>query len=68
MAFNLRLTEDDNQMLADLAADAGASKQQTLLKLIRDEWERTQARRTAHTELDRIYAHRAELMDRLKDA
>lgn len=55
-------------MLADLAKDSGTSKQQTLLRLIREEWERTQARRTAHAELDRIYAHRAELMDRLKDA
>ncbi len=68
MALNLRLTEEDDKMLADLAADGGTSKQQTLLRLIREEWERTQARRTAHAELDRIYAHRAELMDRLKDA
>lgn len=68
MALNLRLSDDDNQKLAELAADTGTSKQQTLLKLIRDEWERTRARHVAHAELDRIYARRSELMDRLKDA
>lgn len=68
MALNLRLTDDDDRMLSDLAQNAGTSKQQTLLRLIRQEWEKDEARRRAHAELDRIFTSRSRLMDRLKDA
>ena len=68
MALNLRLTPDDDRMLSDLAEENGTSKQQTLLRLIHQEWDREAARRFAHTELDRIYSERAALMNRLKDA
>ena len=68
MALNLRLTAEDDRMLSDLAEDSGTSKQQTLLRLIHQEWDREAARRFAHSELDRIFSDRTELMDRLKDA
>ena len=68
MALNLRLTAEDDRMLSDLAEESGTSKQQTLLRLIHQEWDRESARRFAHSELDRIFSDRAELMDRLKDA
>ena len=68
MALNLRLTAEDDRMLSDLAEESGTSKQQTLLRLIHQEWDREAARRFAHSELDRVFSDRAELMDRLKDA
>ena len=68
MALNLRLTDDDDKMLSDLAKSSGTSKQQTLLRLIHQEWETEEARRHAHAELDRIFHSRSRLMDRLNDA
>ena len=68
MALNLRLTDDDDRKLSDLAKSSGTSKQQTLVRLVHQEWEKEEARRHAHAELDRIFQSRSRLMDRLKDA
>lgn len=68
MALNVRLTPEENEMLTQLAESGGASKQQTLVRLLREEWERDQAKRAAHAELDRIHFQRRDLMKRLKDA
>ncbi|QYH19141.1 hypothetical protein JKI95_07810 [Corynebacterium aquatimens] len=68
MTTTLRLNATQDKMLTGIAASCGASKEQVVDRLIREEWERSEARRFAHRELDRIFATRAELMERLKDA
>ncbi|OEY04752.1 hypothetical protein [Corynebacterium sp. Marseille-P4321] len=68
MALNLRLNEEEDRMLNELAKATGFSKNQTVTRLIREAWDREEARRIAHAELDRIYAQRTQLMERLKDA
>lgn len=68
MALNLRLNEEEDRMLNELAKATGFSKNQTVARLIREAWDREEARRIAHAELDRIYAQRTQLMERLKDA
>lgn len=68
MAFNLRLTDVEDQQLSSLAAGAGQSKQQFLTALIRREWEAQDARRISGAMLDEIMSTRADLMERLKDA
>lgn len=68
MGINVRLTQEEAQQLSDLAAVAGRSKQQVITGLIRKQWEQNQASQSAARELDDIFAHRSDLMERLKDA
>lgn len=68
MAFNLRLTEEQDRKLNELASASGTSKQNVIVSLIEGQWEREAARVITHAELDRIFGERRDLMDRLKDA
>lgn len=68
VGINVRLTPEESQQLADLAAFEGRSKQQVITELIRKQWTHNYARESAGRALDDIFAQRSDLMDRLKDA
>lgn len=68
MGINVRLTPEESQQLADLAAAEGRSKQQVITALIRKQWTHNYARQSATRALDEIFTQRRDLMDRLKDA
>lgn len=68
MALNLRLTDEQDQRLTQLAERNGRSKQSMVLALIDAEWQRASAQYVAESMLDSIVERRADLMERLKDA
>lgn len=68
MGFNVRLTPEVSQQLADLAESEGRSKQQVITDLIRLQCTRNHARESAGRALDDIFAQRSDLTDHLKDA
>lgn len=68
MAINLRLSNNQDQQLTDLATSSGLSKQQVITQLIHKQWESENARSIATHELDDIFAQRTPLMNRLKNA
>lgn len=64
----IRLDEGTDQQLATLAADAGVSRNKLLTSLITERYAATQARQQASANLDDIADHRANLIERLRDA
>ena len=65
MAMTLRLTDDDERALAELAAADGVSKQEATVRAIRE----AAARRSHQTKVSELSAHArvryADLLDRL---
>jgi hypothetical protein len=68
MSINGRLTPEESQQLAHLAASGGRSKPQVITGFIRKQWKQNYAGESATRALDDIFAQRNDLMDRLKDA
>ncbi|MCQ4620819.1 CopG family transcriptional regulator [Corynebacterium sp. CCUG 71335] len=68
MALNLRLTPEEDQQLTALAETAGTSKQKVISRLIRQEWEISEAKRANERDFWEIMDARSELMERLKNA
>lgn len=68
MALNLRLTPELDEQLGKMSELENKSKQQMLVSLIEERWQAMQARNVASNMLDRIYAERADLMERLRNA
>ncbi|WP_454296644.1 hypothetical protein [Salana multivorans] len=65
MAMRLRLAPDEDRMLAELAEAEATSKNQLIASLVRDAWERKEARTFTFALLDGISRDRRDLLDRL---
>ncbi|HIY66949.1 MAG TPA: CopG family transcriptional regulator [Candidatus Agrococcus pullicola] len=65
MAMTLRLTPDDEQLLADLAAEQGLSRQEATVRAIREAAERRGHERTIRESSARYRQRYAELLARL---
>ena len=65
MAMQLRLRPDEDQMLQDLAAELGVSKNQAVASAVREAWEKRQSRNYTLAVLDQVSADREALLDRL---
>ncbi len=65
MAMQLRLTPDEDKMLAELAEDGSTSKNQLIASLVREAWERKKSRAFTFSLLNEISSERSDLLDRL---
>lgn len=65
MAMQLRLTPDEDKMLAELAEDGSTSKNQLIASLVREAWERKKSRALTFSLLNEISSERSDLLDRL---
>ena len=67
MAMQLRLRPEEDQMLEDLAAQLGVSKNQAVATAVREAWESRESRTYTHSALDEISLQRKGLLDRLAE-
>lgn len=68
MAMNLRLSEEQDFRLGELAKAEGRSKQSVIAQLIDEKFQTMRARQVAHGFLDDISTERSELLRRLSEA
>lgn len=68
MAMTLRLTEEENQRLAELAEAEGRSKQEVIRLALADRWTRMQQEEKLGEVLGRILPKYRGLLDRLGPA
>lgn len=68
MAFNVRLPEDLDRRLEEVAAQEHTSKTALLQQGVQLVIERANRRAQLHEGLEFVTSHDAELLDRLKDA
>ncbi|MER7013950.1 ribbon-helix-helix protein, CopG family [Saccharopolyspora sp. NPDC000359] len=68
MAMTLRLTEEENQRLAELAAAEGRSKQEVVRSALADRWARQQKEQQLDDVVQRVLPRYRGLLDRLGSA
>ncbi|GAA4620236.1 ribbon-helix-helix protein, CopG family [Saccharopolyspora hordei] len=68
MAMTLRLTEEEDQRLAELAAAEGRSKQEVVRSALADRWARQQKEQQLDEVVQRVLPRYRGLLDRLGSA
>jgi predicted transcriptional regulator len=68
MAMTLRLTEEESQKLAELAAAEGRSKQEIVRSALAQLWERQHKEQRLHEVVERVLPRYQGLLDRLGPA
>jgi predicted transcriptional regulator len=68
MAMTLRLTEEENQRLAELAAAEGRSKQEVVRSALADRWARQQKEQQLDDVMQRVLPRYRGLLDKLGPA
>ncbi|WP_277675935.1 type II toxin-antitoxin system VapB family antitoxin [Saccharopolyspora rectivirgula] len=68
MAMTLRLTEEEDRKLAELAAAEGRSKQEVVRSALAERWARQQREQQLVQALDRVLPRYRDLLDRLGPA
>ncbi|KAA5833654.1 ribbon-helix-helix protein, CopG family [Saccharopolyspora hirsuta] len=68
MAMTLRLTEEENQRLAELAAAEGRSKQEVVRSALADRWARQQKEQQLDEVVQRVLPRYRGLLDKLGSA
>ena len=66
--MTLRLTEEDNQRLAELAESEGRSKQEVVRSALADRWARQQKEQQLDDVMQRVLPRYRGLLDRLGSA
>ncbi|MEV0702037.1 type II toxin-antitoxin system VapB family antitoxin [Saccharopolyspora sp. NPDC050389] len=65
MAMTLRLTEEENQRLAELAAVEGRSKQEVVRSALAERWARQQKEQQLDDVMQRVLPRYRGLLDKL---
>jgi predicted transcriptional regulator len=65
MAMTLRLTDEENEHLAELAASEGRSKQEIMRLALADRWARLQKEQQLGEVLSRVLPRYQGLLDRI---
>ncbi|RKT85349.1 Rv0623-like transcription factor [Saccharopolyspora antimicrobica] len=68
MAMTLRLTDEENQRLAELAAAEGRSKQEVVRSALADRWARQQKEQQLDEVVQRVLPRYRGLLDKLGSA
>ncbi|MER7076953.1 Rv0623-like transcription factor [Saccharopolyspora kobensis] len=68
MAMTLRLTDEENQRLAELAAAEGRSKQEVVRSALADRWARQQKEQQLDEVVQRVLPRYRGLLDKLGTA
>ncbi|MGI8308335.1 MULTISPECIES: type II toxin-antitoxin system VapB family antitoxin [Saccharopolyspora] len=68
MAMTLRLTEEENQRLAELAAAEGRSKQEVVRSALAERWARQQKEQQLDDVMRRVLPRYQGLLDKLGPA
>lgn len=68
MAMTLRLTEEENQRLAELAAAEGRSKQEVVRSALAERWARQQKEQQLDDVMRRVLPRYQGLLDKLGSA
>ncbi|MGW1677048.1 type II toxin-antitoxin system VapB family antitoxin [Saccharopolyspora sp. NPDC002376] len=68
MAMTLRLTEEENQRLAELAAAEGRSKQEVVRSALAERWARQQKEQQLDEVVQRVLPRYRGLLDKLGSA
>ncbi|MDA3625793.1 type II toxin-antitoxin system VapB family antitoxin [Saccharopolyspora oryzae] len=68
MAMTLRLTEEENQRLAELAAAEGRSKQEVVRSALAERWARQQKEQQLDEVVQRVLPRYQGLLDKLGSA
>lgn len=68
MAMTLRLTDEENERLAELAAAEGRSKQEVVRSALADRWARQQKEQQLDEVVQRVLPRYRGLLDKLGSA